>query len=106
MRKVMGTRLKAAAAIGIIAALLNPATLVAAEEIVTLQTREGVTQSFLLGTPANPPAAVAVLFPGAMVFSSKWQKECPVLANVGKRNGVMGANWAFETEPDYFVTKA
>src|SRR5512146_976974 len=35
-----------------------------AEEIVTLPTREGVTQSFLLTVPATPPAAVAVLFPG------------------------------------------
>jgi pimeloyl-ACP methyl ester carboxylesterase len=31
---------------------------------VTLQTRDGVTQSFLLDIPAVQPAAVAVLFPG------------------------------------------
>jgi len=37
-----------------------------AQEIVTLPTRDGVTQSFLLLTPApNEPAAVAVLFPGS-----------------------------------------
>jgi len=35
------------------------------EEIVTLPTRDGVTQSFLLAAPAqNKPAAAAVLFPG------------------------------------------
>lgn len=45
----------------------------------------------------------AVVYPGAMVWSSKWGKECPVLANVGKRNGVMGANWAFATEPVYYT---
>ena len=31
---------------------------------MTLPTREGVTQSFLLSTPADKPGAVAVLFPG------------------------------------------
>lgn len=37
----------------------------AAQEIVTLPTREGVTQSFLLITPtAAKPAAAAILFPG------------------------------------------
>jgi pimeloyl-ACP methyl ester carboxylesterase len=64
MRKVLEASFRAAAAIGVIAALLTPASLVAAEEIMTLQKREGVTQSFLLSAPANPPAAVAVLFPG------------------------------------------
>jgi len=44
--------------------LLAAATPGAAEEIVSLQTREGVTQSFLLNAPDKPPAAVAVLFPG------------------------------------------
>ncbi len=42
------------------------ATTAAAEEIVTLATRDGVTQSFLLVAPAQAkPAAVAVLFPGS-----------------------------------------
>ena len=37
----------------------------AAEEIITLSTREGVTQSYLLSVPtADKPVAVAVLFPG------------------------------------------
>lgn len=51
----------------------------------------------------KPHGHVSVLYPGAMVYSSKWQKECPVLANVGERNGVMGANWAFKKEPYYFT---
>jgi len=45
-------------------AQLSAAAPGAAEEIVTLTTREGVTQSFLLSIPGQPPAAVAVLFPG------------------------------------------
>lgn len=48
-----------------VVALLAASSLVAAEEIVTLKTREAVTQTFLLSVPANDPAAVAVLFPGA-----------------------------------------
>jgi alpha-beta hydrolase superfamily lysophospholipase len=35
-----------------------------AREIVTLPTRDGVTQSYLFEAPARPPDAVAVLFPG------------------------------------------
>jgi pimeloyl-ACP methyl ester carboxylesterase len=64
MRRFRETALKTTAGIGIIAALLLPASFAAAQELVTLQPREGVTQSFLLNTPANPPAAVAILFPG------------------------------------------
>ena len=56
---------KTAAGSGVIAALLAPAVFAATPELVTLQTRAGVTQSFLLNTPANPPAAVAMLFPGS-----------------------------------------
>ncbi len=36
----------------------------AAQEIVTLPVRDGVTQSYLLLAPNAPPQAVAVLFPG------------------------------------------
>jgi pimeloyl-ACP methyl ester carboxylesterase len=71
-RSVRHTPTIAAAALGrrvtlaaLFTALLAAAALVAAQEIVTLQTREGVTQSFLLSAPANQPAAVAVLFPGS-----------------------------------------
>ena len=46
-------------------ALLATASAAHAQEIVTLPTREGVTQSFLLTVPADAkPAAVAILFPG------------------------------------------
>jgi alpha-beta hydrolase superfamily lysophospholipase len=34
------------------------------QELVTLPTRDGVTQSYLLEAPPHPPHAVAVLFPG------------------------------------------
>jgi hypothetical protein len=50
--------------ISIAAALLLTASLAAAQEIVTLATRDGVTQSFLFLAPAQP-AAVAVLFAGS-----------------------------------------
>ncbi len=48
-----------------LAALLAITSAAAAEELVTLPTRDGVTQSFLLSAPEKQkPAAVAVLFPG------------------------------------------
>ncbi len=48
-----------------LAAVLAVTAATAAEELVTLATRAGVTQSFLLETPdAQKPPAVAVLFPG------------------------------------------
>ena len=54
----------ATAGIAAIASLLIPAPAFAAEELVTVQTRDGVTQTFLLGTPTARPTAIAVLFPG------------------------------------------
>jgi hypothetical protein len=46
--------------------LLATMSIATAQEIVTLSTRDGATQSFLLLTPApTEPAAVAVLFPGS-----------------------------------------
>lgn len=48
-----------------LAALLAAAPSAHAQEIVTLPTRDGVTQSFLLTAPADgKPAAAAILFPG------------------------------------------
>ena len=64
MLRFRETALKTTAGIGIIAALLFPAVFATAQELVTLLPRDGVTQSFLLDTPSNPPSAVAVLFPG------------------------------------------
>ena len=54
------------AVLAALAALLAAATPVAAQDIVTLPTRDGVTLSFLLTVPAdNKPAAAAILFPGS-----------------------------------------
>lgn len=57
----------------------------------------------IAGQKADPHGHVAVVYPGAMVWSSHWQKEAPVLANIGRRNAVMGANWAFHAEPTYWI---
>lgn len=46
---------------------------------------------------------VAILYPGPMVYSGKWKMEVPLVANVGNKNGIMGVNYAFNKEPDYFV---
>lgn len=47
---------------------------------------------------------VAVVHPdGGMVFSGNWKQEVPTVANVGKKNAVMGANFAFDKFPEFFI---
>lgn len=48
---------------------------------------------------------VAVCYPGELFYSKKWRQDCPIIANVGKTNGVMSASWGFEgaKEPAYFA---
>lgn len=65
MREFRKTVIKTVAGISVFVALLIPAPFTAAQELVTLQTREGVTQSFLLNAPISPPHAVSILFPGS-----------------------------------------
>src|SRR3972149_2551132 len=49
----------------VLAALLCAAAIARAQEIVTLATRDGATQSFLLTVPSGDnPAAAAILLPG------------------------------------------
>jgi pimeloyl-ACP methyl ester carboxylesterase len=65
MRHTPEKAVRVSARIAIMAVLAATAMPAAAEEIVTLPTREGVTQSFLLTVPAeNKPAAAAILFAG------------------------------------------
>ena len=57
--------MKASFATTVLAALLSGAAVACAQEIVTLPTRDGVTQSFLLTIPSgDKPSAAAILFPG------------------------------------------
>lgn len=49
---------------------------------------------------------VAVVFPSSMMKSGSWGKDVPMLANVGKTNGVMPASKCFTSEPSYFVLKS
>lgn len=57
--------MKASFVAAVLAALLSAAAVARAQEIVTLSTRDEVTQSFLLTAPAgDKPAAAAILFPG------------------------------------------
>lgn len=46
---------------------------------------------------------VAVVVPGKTLYSSNWRGMAPLVANVGRRNGIMGGNFAFHTEPTFFV---
>lgn len=47
---------------------------------------------------------VAAVMPGNALRASKWNGElAPIVANVGVRNGIMGANHAFSSRPQYWV---
>lgn len=45
---------------------------------------------------------VAVVFPEKMQYSGSWKKDVPMVANVGKHNGVMRTSQAFNIEPTYY----
>lgn len=51
----------------------------------------------------KPHGHVAVAYPGGLVYSGKWEEECPTLANCGLTMGVMGANYAFPKMPAYWL---
>ena len=46
---------------------------------------------------------VAVIYPDVMGYSESWKKLVPMIANVGKTNGILRTSQAFMTEPDYYV---
>jgi len=49
---------------------------------------------------------VALIYPGPMMRSGSWDVDVPLVANVGRRNGVMKVSQAFpvsQGQPDYFV---
>lgn len=51
----------------------------------------------------KPHGHVATVYPGGLSFSGKWQKNCPLVANVGKKNWICKASEAFVDEPEYFI---
>jgi hypothetical protein len=51
----------------------------------------------------KPNGHVATVYPGGLSFSGKWQKNCPLVANVGKKNWICKASEAFVDEPEYFI---
>lgn len=51
----------------------------------------------------KPHGHVAAVYPGGLSFSGKWQKNCPLVANVGKKNWICKASEAFVDEPEYFI---
>lgn len=74
-------------------------TKVTAKEAHTLS-----NDKFVISAQAgNAHGHVAVVVPLTLHYFDKWAKDCPTVANVGVKNGLMGANFAFFEEPEYFV---
>lgn len=46
---------------------------------------------------------VSVCSPGKAMYSGKWRESAPQVFNVGKKNGVMSANYAFRGKPRYYA---
>lgn len=51
----------------------------------------------------EPHGHVAVCHPGELVYSNNFKAQAPQIANIGKTNGIFGANWGFATEPFYYA---
>ena len=45
---------------------------------------------------------VAIVYPAGTSLSGKWGCVCPMVANIGNKNGIMGANYAFGDKPQAF----
>ena len=58
----------------------------------------------IAGRMDEPHGHVACVYPGGeVVNSSRWHEPAATLANVGKINGIMGANWSFPMPPSYWT---
>lgn len=64
--------------------------------------RMSVTSMVIAAQKGTAHGHVAFVVPEPLVKSGKWNKSIPQVANVGKTNGIMGVNFAFATEPDYY----
>ena len=58
---------------------------------------------FVCGLKAKEHGHIAVIYPMiSPVISKKFKKEVPLVANIGKTNGIMGMNWAFREMPNFY----
>lgn len=58
---------------------------------------------FIACTKGIKHGHIAIIYPSySRVYSTKWGKKAPLVANIGHINGVMGLNWAFAEEPKIF----
>jgi hypothetical protein len=58
----------------------------------------------LAAVAGDPHGHIAPVYPTAgMETSGKWKTQVPFLSNVGVRNDIIGANYAFADEPFYYV---
>ena len=46
---------------------------------------------------------IAACYPGKAIYSKKWNEDAPYIVNIGKTNGFMTANLAFNSKPCYYA---
>ena len=58
----------------------------------------------IAGLKDEPRGHVAVIRPGNLVVSAKWQTQVPKCINIGISHTIsLGVNYAFEKEPKYYM---
>ena len=85
MARLISVSVLCVALAGLAAAAANPARAAAREQLVTLETRAGVTQKFILITPQKPVAAVILFAGGKGNLDLSGAADQPVLGG-GKNN--------------------
>lgn len=63
----------------------------------------------LAGKEYDDHGHIATCYPGISAYSGTWAKEVPLVANVGRNNGVMPCSQAFpvrQGEPFYFLLRS
>lgn len=73
-------------------------------EAITLATEGNFVIAIQRGKPGivDLEDHIVVVLPGT-IFSKKWNKKVPLCLNIGKENFIRGINFAFKTEPEYFL---
>jgi len=54
----------------------------------------------------NTHGHIAAVYPAPMQYSGTFGKNVPLVANVGRQNGIMRVSQAFSAEPDYYIRPA
>lgn len=70
--------------------------------------KDAMDSFIIAGKVANKHGHVCVVLPGKTVYSKNWDKKCPIVASIGKKDKegqwafIKGVNFAFKDEPRFW----